>query len=154
MMQPFRNVKLNVPGSLYLHSMPGRLEPFSEFRSAAAAASLDRIICLNRQQELDEKSPDYAQAIAAGTLPCDFVHFPIGNGGVPDDQEAFLNLAKEAANQLKDGKNILVHCAGGVGRTGTLASCITAALNQPLSLVTDAGGKAETEQQQALIKSL
>jgi hypothetical protein len=35
-----------------------------------------------------------------------------------------------------------------------MASCIVAALNQPLSLITDAGGKAESEQQQALIASL
>ncbi|VGO16058.1 hypothetical protein PDESU_04648 [Pontiella desulfatans] len=153
-MIPFRKVELETSGSLYLHSMPGKEEPLAECFQALEETSVDRIICLNRQDELDEKSPDYAKAIADGTLPCEHIHFPIGNFGVPEDREAFLTLAKEFAEQLKAGKNILVHCAGGVGRTGTLASCITTALNKPLSLVTAAGGKAETDQQRELIASL
>ncbi|QBG47958.1 hypothetical protein EGM51_11320 [Verrucomicrobia bacterium S94] len=87
-------------------------------------------------------------------IPFEFIHFPLGNGGVPEDTEAFLSLARDTAEQLKGGAGFLVHCKGGVGRTGTMASCIVAALNQPLSLVTDAGGKAETDRQRELIASL
>ncbi|MEI6891049.1 MAG: protein-tyrosine phosphatase family protein [Pontiella sp.] len=150
----FREVKLNLPGSLYLHSMPGRLEPFPDCCRALVEASIHRIICLNRQAEISEKSPEYAQAIRQDTLPAEWIHFPIGNWGVPEDEAAFLQLAKDSADRLNAGENILVHCKGGIGRTGTLASCMVAALNQPLSLVADAGGKAETEQQRALIASL
>ena len=57
----------------------------------------------------------------ARTLPCEWVHFPIGNLGVPEDKEAFLKLAEQTAEQLKRGDNVLVHCTDGVGRTGTFA---------------------------------
>jgi protein tyrosine phosphatase len=153
-MKPFRKVKLNLTGSLYLHSMPGKEESLSACFQALEEAPVDHIICLCPIEEIQEKSPDYAEAIRQKTLPCDLIHFPLGIGGIPEDTESFLNLARDAAEKLKNGSSILVHCKGGVGRTGTMASCIVAALNQPLSLITDAGGKAESEQQQALIASL
>ncbi|WP_372793931.1 protein-tyrosine phosphatase family protein [Pontiella sp.] len=153
-MKPLRKVELNLPGSLYLHSMPGKEEPLDVCFQALEEAAVDFIICLNPMEEIQAKSPDYAEAIRNNALPCGLIHFPIGNGGVPDDTEAFLNIAREAAEQLKNGASYLVHCKGGVGRTGTMASCITAAAGRPLSLVTDAGGKAESDQQRALIESL
>jgi len=154
MMKPLREVKLNLPGALYLHSMPGKEEPLSECFQALEGAAADYIICLNPMEEIQEKSPDYAEAIQNDSLPCGLIHCPIGIGGIPDDTDAFLNLARDVAEKLKTGTSFLVHCKGGVGRTGTMASCIVAALDQPLSLVTDAGGKAESEQQQTLISSL
>lgn len=153
-MQSFREVKLNLPGSLYLHSMPGKEESLPACFQALKKASVDCIICLNSMEEIQAKSPDYAEAILQQTLPCDLIHFPIGIGGIPEDTESFLNLARDAAEKLKTGSNVLVHCKGGVGRTGTMASCIVAALNQPLALVTDAGGKAESNEQRELIASL
>lgn len=152
----FRKVELGTQGSLFLHSMPGRLEDFVLCCEAMQAAGVVRIVCLNPTPEIERKSPDYAQAIASGTLPFDLVQFPIINFGVPDPDKktAFFDLANEIAEQLKRGENVLIHCAGGVGRTGTFAACVTAALGQPLSRVTDAGGKAETEHQLALLAEL
>ncbi len=153
-MQPFRKVELETTGSLFLHSMPGRKEPLAACCEALETAKVQGIICLNPMAEIQEKSPDYAEAIMGKTLPCELIHCPIGDGGVPDDKEPFLELARQIADRLRQGENFLVHCKGGVGRTGTFASCVTAALGQPLSRVTDAGGKAETEQQRALIAEL
>jgi protein tyrosine phosphatase len=153
-MKPLREVKLNLPGKLYLHSMPGKEEPLVDCFQALEDASIDHIICLNPMDEIQEKSPNYAEAIKSKSLPCGLIHVPIGIGGVPEDTAPFLNRARDAAEKLKTGSNFLVHCKGGVGRTGTMASCIVAALNQPLSLVADAGGKAESEQQRLLISKL
>jgi protein tyrosine phosphatase (PTP) superfamily phosphohydrolase (DUF442 family) len=153
-MHPFRKVELETRGSLFLHSMPGRMEPLAACCQALAEAKVQGIICLNPAEELQEKSPDYAEAIRMESLPCEWIHFPIGNFGVPDDKEAFLELAQHIAERLQNGDSFLVHCKGGVGRTGTFASCVAAALGQPLSRVTDAGGKAETDQQLQLIAQL
>lgn len=152
----FRKVTLGTPGALLLHSMPGRLEDFTQCSDRMKEAGITRIVCLNPISEIEKKSPEYAAAISSGTLPFELAHFPIANFGVPDPdkKEAFFKLAHEVADQLKLGENVLVHCAGGVGRTGTFAACVTAALGQPLSRVTEAGGRAETEQQLQLIAEL
>lgn len=150
----FRKVELETPGTLFLHSMPGLQEPFEICYQALEAASIQRIICLNPMEELQNKSPEYATAITNGTLPCELVQFPIGNFGVPQEKKPFMELVQQTAEQLKRGDNLLVHCAGGVGRTGTFASCVATALGQPLSRVTDAGGKAETDQQRQFIAEL
>ena len=120
-MPEFRKVELETPGTLFLHSMPGRLEPFDACCQALEKATIQRIICLNPMEEVQAKSPEYAAAICNETLPCEWVHFPIGNLGVPEDKEAFLKLAEQTAEQLKRGDNVLVHCTDGVGRTGTFA---------------------------------
>jgi protein tyrosine phosphatase len=153
-MKPFRKVELETPGSLFLHSMPGKDETLATCFEALEEAKVQGIICLNPMDEIQKKSPDYAEAINAETLPCEWLHFPIGNGGVPNDKTAFLTLARQIADRLRNSENFLIHCKGGVGRTGTFASCVTAALGQPLSRVTDAGGKAETDQQKQLIAKL
>ncbi len=31
-------------------------------------------------------------------------------------------------DRLRDGKNVVVHCRGGLGRTGTVAACVLVAL--------------------------
>ena len=134
--------------------MPGKEEPLSACFQALEDADVDHIICLNPVSEIEAKSPDYATAIQTDALPLGLIHFPLGDGGVPQDTDAFLDLAKDVAAQLKNGTSFMVHCKGGVGRTGLMASCIVAALGLPLSRVTDAGGKAETDQQRALIASI
>lgn len=40
------------------------------------------------------------------------------HSGIPSDLKGFFELVKDTANFLKDGKNIVVHCLGGLGRTG------------------------------------
>lgn len=153
-MEDFRKVELETPGTLFLHSMPGRVEPLDTCWQALNDANVQGIICLNPMEEIKDKSPDYAEAIDTDSLPCELIHFPIGNFGVPEDKASFLKLAQTIATRLRNGENFLVHCKGGVGRTGTFASCVATALGQPLSRVTDAGGKAETEQQLQLIAEL
>jgi len=48
-------------------------------------------------------------------------HFPIQDFDVPGDMEAFAGLIEHIAESLKR-HSVLVHCLGGIGRTGTVAS--------------------------------
>ena len=53
-------------------------------------------------------------------------------------------LITELRKDLQDGKHVLVHCRGGVGRTGLICSCVmvTTGLNVPdaISIVSDKRG--------------
>lgn len=153
----FRPVQLppGVTGSLWLSSMPGRFEPWEHFQALARRERLALIACLTPRTELAELSPAYAAALAGGTLPCTWLHVPIRNFGVPDDPIAFRKGVAQIAHALGQGQSVLLHCAAGIGRTGTTAACVLKALGldsaQALQRVLDAGSNPENASQSGLV---
>lgn len=146
----FRHVDLpaRVPGRLLLHSMPGRFEALERVWEQVRSDAVGAIVCLTEQFEIRLKSIQYAEALAAGTIPCAVLPFEIREGGVPDDRDAFWALANNVANRLQSGEAVLIHCAGGVGRTAMLAVSVLLALGEPMSeaqsVVSQAGSVVET----------
>ena len=54
-----------------------------------------------------------------------YIHFPIVDGSIPDFVSSIYwldVLSPDLQNHLRDGKKILIHCRGGLGRTGTIAA--------------------------------
>lgn len=153
----FRSVQLpdGVAGSLRLHSMPGRREPLDHVWKQIRSDAIQVIVCLAGPQEIRTKSPSYGAAIEAKTLPCSAESFPITDFGVPGDREAFWSLASRIATQLKAGSGVLIHCGAGIGRTGTLATCVLLALCEPRAkaeqAVLAAGSHPETDEQRGLV---
>lgn len=146
----FRRVDLpvKISGKLLLHSMPGRFEAIDrvwhQLRSEAVAA----IVCLTEEYEIRLKSSQYADALASGTVPCSVLPFEVREGGAPENRDAFWALATDVANRLKCGEAVLIHCAGGVGRTAMFAVAVLLALGEPMgraeSVVSQAGSTVET----------
>lgn len=153
----FRLVQLpsDIPGSLYLNSMLGRYESMASAKREIKARDIRRVIGLVSLDEIERKSPEYASALASGNIDWDYESYPILDFGAPADKEAFFQLAHDIANNLRAGNNMLIHCAGGVGRTGMLAVCILLCLGMPLSeaktLVDLSGSYPETPEQWQLI---
>lgn len=160
----FRSVALPAPisGRLYLHSMPGRREPLEAAIAALRERGIVAVVCLARADELARTSPEYAAAVDALTLAerarvpsLEWDHLPIDDLGAPADTAAFWAIAQSTASRLRSGENVLIHCAAGVGRTGTLAICVLLALGVPLAtsreLVTAAGAGPEGEAQERLV---
>ena len=146
----FRRVALStdIPGKLLLHSMPGRFETLDKVWQQIKNDAVCAIVCLTEPHELRLKSWSYAEALDSGTVPCAVVPFEIREGGVPEDRNAFWLLAKDVAERLRAGQGVLVHCAGGVGRTAMLAVSVLLALGHPLadaeSVISQAGSIVET----------
>ncbi len=146
----FRRVDLpaRVPGTLLLHSMPGRFETIEKVWQQAKIDAVGAIVCLTEGYEIRLKSSKYADALETGTVPCAVVPFEIREGGVPADRNAFWALANHLANRLRSGEALLIHCAGGVGRTAMLAVSVLLALgesfNEAESAVSRAGSIVET----------
>ncbi len=157
-MDTFRNLPLpdETAGRLYLHSMPGRYETMAEFLDAAKRINLDEILCLCGMDEMQGKSPEYAKAVKDGSLPGFWKAFPISDYSVPSDESAFKTFIIETTNDLHSGKNLLLHCGAGVGRTGMTAACILMALGRSVDqanvTVLSAGSGAERPEQKAFIK--
>lgn len=153
----FRSVELPaaVSGRLLLHSMPGRYEALEQVWNQVRKSAVDAIVCLAETDEVHEKSCAYAQALEAGTVPCLVLPFEIPDRGAPADRDGFWALAGDLAERLQSGECVLIHCAGGVGRTALLAICVLLALGETAenarSIVSRAGSTVETAPQSQLI---
>jgi protein-tyrosine phosphatase len=146
----FRRVDLpaGIPGRLLLHSMPGRFEAIERAWQQVKSEAVGAIVCLVEQHEIRVKSSHYAEALESGTVPCSVLPFEICEGGVPENRDAFWALANDVAKRLQSGETVLIHCAGGVGRTAMLAISVLLALGEPMSeaesAVSRAGSLVET----------
>ena len=146
----FRRVDLpaRVPGRLLLHSMPGRFEAIEKVWHQLRSEAVVAIVCLTEKFEIRLKSSQYAEALDIGAVPCSVLPFEIREGGVPEDRDAFWAFANDVANRLQSGDAVLIHCAGGIGRTAMLAVSVLLALGEPMNeaeiVVSRAGSTVET----------
>lgn len=153
----FRQLELpqGVSGQVWLGSMPGRLEAWSLFLREAAARRLDEVLCLNPLFEIERLSPAYAEAITAGQLPFRWTHLPMQDFGLAAEVQSYRQAVDGVAEGLKAGRVVLVHCAAGIGRTGTTAACLLKRLGLPtpaaLLRVREAGSDPESALQRGLI---
>lgn len=152
-----RRVQLppQVPGQLWLGSMPGRFEAWSAFTAQAERNALALVVCLTPRPELAELSPEYHAALARGRLPFRWLHVPMRNFGLPEEPAAFRRDIEAIAQAIRDGQAVLLHCAAGMGRTGTAAACVLKALglDAPTALqrVREAGSNPQNAEQSGLV---
>jgi len=131
-----------IPGRLYRHSLPGRYEEYARFQREAKTLRISCIVCLCPLEEIQRKSAEYGTAIAVGDYPCPTMIFhPVEDYSEPDDPLIFDEMCVGLAMQLRAGARVLIHCAGGVGRTGLAVESVLSHLQSPDSRK---GGAAAT----------
>lgn len=90
---------------------------------AIQAAGTDLLVNLMEQEEMQRwHMHDYHQEAARIGL-C-VRHFPIPDGGTPSNTAEFCTLVDELYARLQGGETIVIHCLGGLGRSGMLAACM------------------------------
>ena len=114
-------------GVICLGRAPGygsdRFEDFREIK----ALGISKIYCLQEEEELlylsngTENIGRRRESLSA--LGIELVHSPIGDFSVPTMEQA-AELTKMILSDITEGKNVLIHCMGGLGRTGTIAACV------------------------------
>ncbi|MBT9458254.1 MAG: tyrosine-protein phosphatase [Burkholderiaceae bacterium] len=154
----FRRLPLpvEVPGALWLHSMPGRMEPWDRFLTDMRRAKLSLVMCLNPLDEVAQLSPEYHKAITLGRVPFRWLHLPMRDMGLATDAASFREGVDQLSQALRLGDHALLHCAAGIGRTGTVAACVLKSLGVPseqaLLQVRQAGANPQTAAQSGLIE--
>ena len=145
-----------VPGSLWLAGMPGRFESWSTFEARAGRAALTLVVCLTPRSEMAQLSPAYYAAVAQGGLPFRWLNLPMRNFGLPEDPAGFRRDVRDIAHALKRGEAVMLHCAAGLGRTGSTAACVLKSLGLPtedaLQRVRDAGSNPQNALQSGLVE--
>jgi protein-tyrosine phosphatase len=146
----------DVPGSLWLTSMPGRLEAWSDVEQQARRMDLRLVVCLTPRDEVRELSPAYHAALVQGTLPFAWKNVPVPNFGVPRDRTAFRADVGKIAQALQRGDAVMLHCAAGMGRTGSTAACVLKSLGldtaQALQRVREAGSNPQNALQSGFVE--
>lgn len=156
----FRRLSLpaGIKGEVHLHSIPGRYTRFSDDVAEIALKGISTVIRLTSDRETEEKSPEYWDAIKHHTIRWKDLSFAITDFGTPDSLEAFIGLLGLVATGLEGGERYLIHCAAGIGRTGTVACAILVklgvGLDEAVGLVGEAGSQAEAPGQRNLLELL
>jgi len=145
----------SVPGSLWLGGMPCRFESWTDFEERARHAGLTQVVCLTPLSEVAEISARYDAALRKGDLPFRWINLPMRNFGTPEDREHFQQGVRQIAASLQQGDAVLLHCAAGIGRTGSTAACVLKALgfgkHEALERVREAGSNPQNAQQSGLV---
>jgi protein-tyrosine phosphatase len=112
------------PGRMGLTMLPGRRDRQRQLArdlETIKAQGVSHVVCLVSQQELEDYGvPQLLEAYAEAQLI--FLHLPIvDQGTLPvEDLLPALNWIQDA---LDDKGHVLIHCVGGLGRSGMLAAC-------------------------------
>ncbi len=123
-----------VKGRLGMTFTPGKQDPYG--RSSAHRRDLegdirwvrdvygtDTFVFLIEDHELDllgvQRLPD-----VMGTAGIELIRFPIVDVSVPRDTRQMTETLEMIRERLSAGKNVVVACRGGIGRTGTVVGCL------------------------------
>lgn len=84
---------------------------------------IDVVVSLLESHEIHELDIEQEQACceAAGIS---FLSFPIRDRDVPTSIPETRKLVHAIADLLEEGKNVVIHCRAGIGRSSVIAACV------------------------------
>jgi hypothetical protein len=109
-------------GSLWLC---GRRDVGSDPEAVLRFADATTVVCLNPVDELD-RFPEYVEWLRAHRAG-KAIWFPIDNFGAPS-AATVMPIVRMIVERLEAGEGVVMHCAAGQGRAGTMAACVLMAL--------------------------
>lgn len=96
--------------------------------AALAWAEASTIVCLNHIDELAMRFPNYVEWLRAN-MGDKAIWFPIQNFHAPSARSV-LPVVRMITDRLERGEGVVMHCAAGQGRAGTMAACVLLALGE------------------------
>jgi hypothetical protein len=73
---------------------------------------------------------------ALGARGIAWLHVPVVDGRAPQDDLAWMQALRLVRSRLLDGRTVVVHCMGGLGRTGTFVAAVLIAFgDSPASAI-------------------
>ncbi|HTS38733.1 MAG TPA: dual specificity protein phosphatase family protein [Candidatus Solibacter sp.] len=111
------------PGKLALAARPRGGDWLSDEVADWKRAGIDSVLSLLEPDE--EKDLDLgSEGEEVQTRGLDFLSLPIPDRGVPKSETKLGEMLETVNRTLAKGKNVLVHCRQGVGRSSLVAACL------------------------------
>lgn len=153
---PITELPFGLPGKIYRSAMPfGLYDREGKVYPAYLEANISAVVVLAETSEILAKSGrDLRELYLQHGM--DILHLPIQDYDIPEKK--FLKQAvTEALDLVCQGKNIAIHCSGGIGRTGMMLACMAKQVfhtdgEQSISWVRKfVPGAVETDSQRLLV---
>lgn len=142
-------------GRIGISRLPGRTGELEADLGRAFREGASLVLSMTPASEMAAKGAGDLPR-AAAQLGMAWRHFPIIDYGAPQDDSSWRLLSEELHRRLDTGANLLLHCAGGKGRSGMIAARLIAerglSPQAAMALVRTARpGAIETAEQEAWI---
>lgn len=163
------NDELGTPGRLGMTFAPGmwagsvggrwERDLAADIRALEEEYDTDVLVSLMEDQEYrGYRIPELLERDSIGGI--EILRFAIKDMGVPREAESkgFEAFVRDVVRRTEQGQNVVVHCRGGLGRTGTLAACVLVALgrhtaDEAIAVVREARkGTVQTREQEDFVR--
>lgn len=145
----------SISGALWLTGLPDSDVRLRRFLDETAAQSISQLVILTEDHEIRDLAPAYERLLLSSGLAFSVMRLPIRDFDVPESVLGFRREAQRISKALERGERIVVHCRGGIGRTGMMACAVLCELgmqiDEAIGLVAAAGSKCETAEQTAFL---
>lgn len=111
------------PGKLTISSRPRGGDWLSDEVADWHRAGVDVVLSLLTSDEEDSLDLKQEAALASGQ-GMKFISFPIPDRQAPASPSELASVLENINFSLSSGKNVLIHCRQGVGRSGLVAACL------------------------------
>jgi protein-tyrosine phosphatase len=116
-------------GRLALAARPRGGDWLADEMAGWRRSGIDMVFSLHtREEERDLDLTKEREEVKARAM--EFISFPIADCQVPASESSVRAILGKLDAELSSGRNIIVHCRQGVGRTGLVASCLLVAKGQ------------------------
>ena len=109
----------------------GRNDVGPDPEAVLAWAEASTVVCLNHVDELAMRYPEYVEWLR-NNMGGRAIWYPIQNFHAPSARSV-MPVVRMITERLERGEGVLMHCAAGQGRAGTMATCVLMALGDSIT---------------------